>query len=140
MNYELLKEWINYRLGRPSIITSQVEFDGIMERYNNSLDTILVKSQELFKSEWERVKMESEHGKLNKRTFKEKEYQFIVKFHQLIRIAIGVSGIVIVSYLGIYLNNHIEDIATAATLIGFIGYTFYGLCQNIKEKAINSKQ
>lgn len=128
-NYSLLKDWANYNLKRETTITCQKQLDDNVENYNKSLELILYKSQELFKYEWERIKVESKKGDIKGNPNKRNKAIFTAKLHRGIRISIGIIGVSI----AIMYKDDFQTMGTYATMIAFFGYALDGLLQTLKE-------
>lgn len=116
-NYELLVRWSNLiaRLqNEPENIGINQYIDLLNTQFRESLENILTKSQTMLKKEWERIKMESENGKLNAN--KDDKYTSVYK--NLVKTIHIVSFI---SVLGVWLIN-IDVFIKWVCIIFFILY------------------
>lgn len=64
---------------------------------------------------------------------KEKISFFPKGAQQWFRVAIGLTGIIL-AFLGIWDIICFEQMASIATMVGFLGYIIDGLFQNVKER------
>lgn len=123
-NYDLLKQWSNYHLGLSYNIMNQQELDQLNSKFNKSLENILFKSQNMLKIEWERIKMESENGKLNSN-----KYDKLIKIHNCLRIGIN---IVIILLLLLFKVN-INTLMICMVVIALIIYNLDWAMEYLKE-------
>ena len=116
-NYKLLERWkdlIAISRNQPDNIGIMQHIDSVNIQFRESLENILTKSQIMLKKEWERIKMESENGKLNNN--KDDKYTRVYK--NLVKTIHIVSFI---SVLGIWLIN-IDVFIKWVCIIFFILY------------------
>lgn len=127
-NYNLLNQWSRYHLNLSCDIRNQEELDQVNSQFNNSLENILSKSQHMLKIEWERIKMESENGKLNTN-----KYDKLVKIHNYLRISISIIGVLIIISKIVFKGNLDLWIGIIAIIV-LILYIINSIIEYLKEK------
>ena len=124
-NYNLIKEWDKLKLSG----STNEQSESKVKQYEDTLEKILYKSQEMLKNEWERVKLEARKGNIKK----DKSMNSVETFHNYIKIIISIFG----CGTSLYFKNDFENILLVVTVIVLLLYALDAFMQILKGKLLS---
>lgn len=124
-NYNLIKEWDKLKLSG----STNEQSESKVKQYEDTLEKILYKSQEMLKNEWERVKLEARKGNIKK----DKSMNSVETFHNYIKIIIAILG----CGISLYFKNDFENILLVVTVIVLLLYALDAFMQILKGKLLS---